>query len=239
MVKMVRDSSGRFPERPHYSPGEIDSECEKIVGGFLRARHGAGCPRITTDELSILIEKSGASLDSSVDLAPFGDDVEGMTAFFPNRSPEVSISDTLANDSRRENRLRTTLAHEYGHVHFHGYLWAEKFATSRLFDRLSRENKAICKRDTILNAREYDWMEWQAGYASGAILMPVTAIRRLVSDYCAPLGLHSAVVAGSEHGRKIIGAVTETFQVSEDAARVRLIKLNLLTGSDRQGALFH
>jgi Zn-dependent peptidase ImmA (M78 family) len=138
---------------------------------------------VATDELSILIEQHNASLDSSVDLSEYGQDVEGMTAFYPDRSPEVSISNQLANDLRRENRLRTTLAHEFGHVHFHRHLWAEKFLTGRLFDRRSTENKVICKRDSILDAKETDWMEWQAGYVSGAILMPIGPIRRFVSGF--------------------------------------------------------
>ena len=238
MVKMVRDTTGRFSERPHYVPDELDRECERIVGSFLRKRHGEVRLPITTDELSILIEQADASLDSSVDLSMYGEDVEGMTVFYPDQGPEVSISDRLANDSRRENRLRTTLAHEYGHVHFHRYLWDEKFMTGRLFDRQSTENKAICKRDTILDARNYDWMEWQAGYVSGAILMPVSSIRRLVSDFCAEHGLHAAVAVTSEQGQQIVSAVMEAFQVSEDAARVRLFKLSLLASSDSQPSLF-
>lgn len=238
MVKMVRDLTGRFPERPHFTTKELDRECEALVADLLMKRHGEVRFRITTDELSLLIEQNGAGLDSSVDLTPFGDDVEGVTVFHPTREPEVMISDRLAEDVRRENRLRTTLAHEFGHVHFHRYLWADKLSTGRLFDRMSPENKAICKRDTILNARDYDWMEWQAGYVSGAILMPATAIRRLVSDYCGGRGLHGTVVLMSDHGRQIVGMVTETFQVSEDAARVRLQKLGLLASSDRQPSLF-
>jgi hypothetical protein len=54
----------------------------------------------------MLIEQHEASLDSSVDLSDYGQDVEGMTAFYPDRNAEVSISDRLANDPRRENRLR-------------------------------------------------------------------------------------------------------------------------------------
>lgn len=105
-------------------------------------------------------------------------------------------------------------------------------------DRQSTENKAICKRDTILDARNYDWMEWQAGYVSGAILMPVSSIRRLVSDFCAEHGLYAAVAVTSEQGQQIVSAVMEAFQVSEEAARVRLFKLSLLTSSDSQPSLF-
>jgi len=238
MVKMVRDNTGRFAQRPFYTAGELDRECEQIISAFLTARHGNFRLPIETDELSILIEQHDASLDSSVDLSDFGQDVEGMTAFYPDRSPEVSISDRLANDSRRENRLRTTLAHEFGHVHFHRHLWDEKFTMGRLFDRRSTENKVICKRDSILDAKDTDWMEWQAGYVSGAILMPVGPLRRFVSDFCGKRGLHAAVSLTAETGRQIMNDVMARFSVSEDAARVRLLKLGLLTTSTAQPSLF-
>jgi len=237
-MRMIRDPKGRFPERPYYTNDELDRECERLVRDLHRKRNQEARPRITTDELHLLIELNDASLDSSADLTIYGDDVEGVTAFHPDRDPEVAISDRLANDPRRENRLRTTLAHEFGHVHFHRHLWAGKFQHGELFDRRSHENKAICKRDTIIQAANYDWMEWQAGYVSGAILMPVTSIRRLVSDYCQERDLHAAVAVRSDHGRQIVGAVMETFQVSEEAAQVRLKVLKLLGESDRQGSLF-
>jgi Zn-dependent peptidase ImmA (M78 family) len=238
MVKMVRDNTGRFAQRPYYTAAELDRECEHIVSGFLTARHGQFRLPVTTDELSILIEQHDASLDSAVDLSEYGQDIEGMTAFYPDRHPEVSISNRLANDAHRENRLRTTLAHEFGHVHFHRHLWAEKFMTGRLFDRRGTENKVICKRDSILDAKETDWMEWQAGYVSGAILMPAGPIRRFVSDFCGKRGLHAAVSLVSEPGRQIMTEVMARFSVSEDAARVRLLKLSLLMASDRQPSLF-
>lgn len=238
MVKMIPDKTGRFAERPHYTAEDLDRECERIVSTFLRRKRGAVAFPIVTDDLHVLIEQADASLDAYADLSRYGDDVEGVTEFFPNRGPDVSISETLANDQRRENRLRTTLTHEFGHVHFHRHLWTEKFQGGRLFQAKNVDNKAICKRDTILHAGHHDWMEWQAGYVSGSILMPLTHIRQAVAEYCRPLELHGAIYQASAHGQALINRVMERFAVSEDAARVRLLKLNLLSASDRQKSLF-
>jgi hypothetical protein len=41
MVKYVPDRTGRFSQRPHYPPKELDRECENIIAGFLKERHGA------------------------------------------------------------------------------------------------------------------------------------------------------------------------------------------------------
>lgn len=34
MVKMIRDLTGRFVQRPYYLAGELDRECEQIVTAF-------------------------------------------------------------------------------------------------------------------------------------------------------------------------------------------------------------
>jgi len=238
MVKMLRDPTGRFAERPFYEPEELDRDCERVVSSFLRKRRNDVCFPISTDDLHVLIEQEGADLDSCVDLSSYGDDVEGVTIFYPDRGPEVKISDRLANDPRRENRLRTTLAHEFGHVRFHRHLWQGKLATGDLFARRDTDNTAICKRDQILNARQSDWMEWQAGYVSGALLMPVSSVRKLVGEYCESRGIFGAVDSGTEHAGILIESVRTEYQVSEDAARIRLQALKFLVPAGGRNALF-
>ena len=233
-MKMVADHTGRFAERPYYDATELDQDCEYLIASFLNRRRGRTLP-LHTDELTLLIEQEGSSLDSCVDLSTYGPDVEGMTVFRPGQNPEVSISERLSAP-HRENRLRSTLAHEYGHVRYHGPLWESKYA-SRLFDTGTAE-RVICKRDTILGPDGPDWMEWQAGYVSGAILMPAGAVRRLVADICGPRGWHSAVSLTSPHAAVIITAVATAFLASEEAARVRLVKLGLLSDSADQLPLF-
>jgi hypothetical protein len=238
MVKMVRDTTGRFALRPHYDPSELDRECERILFPFLQARHGSGEFPLSTDDLTVLIEQHADSLDMYADLSRYGGDVEGVTEFHADQAPKVSISERMANDRRRKNRLRSTLAHEFGHVHFHRHLWDEKLRPGELFAKGDPTNKAICKRDTIINALSYDWMEWQAGYVSGAILVPSSLARRLVSDYCADRGLHGDIPVRSHHGCVLVGMIQEAFEVSEEAARVRLLKLRLVTSTDAQPSLF-
>lgn len=237
MVRMIPDPTGRFAERPFYKPEELDRECEQIVTKFLRKRRGEVRFPISTDDLHVLIEDEGADLDSCVDLSAYGEDVEGVAIFYPDRGPEVKISDRLANEPRRENRWRTTLTHEFGHVRFHRYLWADKLATGDLFARRNADNTAVCKRDQILNANKADWMEWQAGYISGAILMPASSIRSLVKEYCEPNGLFGPVNIATEHAQCLIQSVKVEYQVSEEAARIRLQALKLLSAGGGQAAL--
>lgn len=237
-MKMIRDNTGRFAERPFYQARELDDECERLIHDLLRKRHGKVEYPVSTDDLTVLIEMHDADLDPYADLSAYGADVEGVTEFFHNRGPRVSISEQIAMDDRRENRFRTTLTHEFGHVKFHGPLWAEKFATGDLLDRGPNANKAISKRDNILNAPQSDWMEWQAGYVSGALLMPAMPVRRLVSDYCHPRDLHCTIHITSEHAANLIQSVIDLFAVSREAAEVRLLKLGFLTTTFGQPSLF-
>ena len=84
----------------------------------------------------------------------------------------MRISACLAGDENRQNRLRTTLAHEYGHVRFHAYLWDLEPPGPDLLKSNPNASMQICYRDNILDAAQTDWMEWQAGYVCGALLCP-------------------------------------------------------------------
>lgn len=239
MVAWILDRSRRFSKRPHYTHAELDRECEAIVGHFLHRHRGAVSYPLATGDLTLLVESHCSDVDHYADLSAEGNDVEGMTEFLPDVAPRVSISASLAGDTQRENRLRTTLAHELGHVCLHGPLFAERFLTGGLFERLDQQSRQVCKRDNILAAREeVDWMEWQAGYASGAILMPATVLRRRMGEFCVERGLHTGVHTLSGEARDMEQVAMEAFQVSRDAARVRLLQLGYLTTSRRPPSLF-
>lgn len=237
MVRMVADRTGRFPERQHYRPEEIDRECERIITSFLRSLHGKVTFPIETDDLIRLIERDAKSIDSYADLSAYGANVEGVTEFKVGERPVVRIAAELMNEEWRENRLRTTLTHEYGHVHFHAHLWASR-PDADLFEANRRSEPSHCKRETMLQAPDSDWMEWQAGYACGAFLMPLSALRRCVATHNEKHRLFGAVTEASEQGAALIGAVSAEFGASKDAARVRLRKLGHLTSGPASPSLF-
>ena len=80
-------------------------------------------------------------------------------------------------------------------------------------------------------------MEWQAGYICGAILMPISFIRKLAADFVSSRNHFGPISPQSENGRHIIDLISREFQVSQDAARVRLLKLGIL-GHERGPSLF-
>jgi hypothetical protein len=237
-MKWVPDRTGRFPERPHYDPQELDYECERVITDFLRARYGRVTFPVATDDLTVLIERDVASLDVYADLSGEGDEVEGVTDFFPSGNPGVRIDHRLTEDVRRENRLRTTLTHEFSHVRFHQFLWAAKAQQRTLFKSEADDNSAQCWREGILGASIVDWMEWQAGYASGAFLMPITPLKRIAADFLRSVHTYGPLSQDNELAMQLMGLIQREFQVSQDAARVRLSQKGYFTEKGASMQLF-
>lgn len=234
MLRQVTDNTGRFKQRPHYQPQDIDRSAEKLINDFLKSLYGQVSFPIKTDDLTKLIEKSVEELDQYADLSSYGPNVEGVTEFFKGKKPIVKISVDLTEQGFRENRLRTTLAHEYGHVHLHRYLFELEGNQGELYRSSSADaNKVICKRDAIVEAKPTDWMEWQANYFSSAILMPISKIKKIVEQFRQQGHLQEFIIDNSDSALGLITAVKESFQVSSEAARIRLLQLKFIQGQSR------
>jgi hypothetical protein len=242
-MKWVADQAGRFRLRPYYDQEELDFECERTVSHFLDRKYGVSCFPISTDDLTVLIEEDTSDLDLFADLSGLGEEVEGLTDFFPDRKPAVKISAELSLDDRKVHRLRTTLAHEYGHVKFHTFLWelnrwenpettviyTGKYSRlSRKFNHTVTEVNPRCKSSRIINAPFEDWMEWQASYACGAFLMPLSPLRKMTGEFLNRHSDHYWLSAGTDEATELVALVAESFDVSTEAARVRLQKLGVI-----------
>lgn len=237
-MKWVKDRSGRFAERPHYVPDEMDAQCEKVIAEFAGTKNKSVEYPLTTDNITILIEGLTQDLDLYADLTSEGVDVEGVTDFFRGSRPKVRIEKRLTTDPRMANRLRTTLTHELGHVVFHDFLF-QGGGNASLFERESNSKSNKCKRDNIDGAPQSDWMEWQAGFACGAFLMPSTAIRESIRNYLQDQGLSiTRLGVTSAEGQGLITAIVERFAVSRDAARVRLLQKGALSEGGTENSLF-
>ncbi|MCB1921032.1 MAG: ImmA/IrrE family metallo-endopeptidase [Candidatus Competibacteraceae bacterium] len=236
MVRYVNDKTGRFTQRPHYEPTELDRECERIIVRFLESLYGKAQFPVSTEDLKKLIERDAEDLDCYADLSRYGPDVEGLTEFQCGQKPLVQISSELTENDRRENRLRTTLTHEYGHVYFHAYLFETMHSQNQLF-QTNRSERVVCKRDSIVSAPETNWMEWQAGYVCGALLMPISYVKKITTDFLTESNHYGPIASASSNGIELITRVVDAFKVSEDAARVRLLKLGHL-GNERGKSLF-
>src|SRR5882724_9810732 len=104
-MQYVNDKTGRFVRRPHYETGELDDECERIIGDFLRQKHGCVTFPVSTNDLTLLIENEAEELDLYADLSSEGHDIQGVTYFYPKKKPRVLIAKELSECDNRENRL--------------------------------------------------------------------------------------------------------------------------------------
>ncbi|MEQ9328885.1 MAG: ImmA/IrrE family metallo-endopeptidase [Rhodospirillales bacterium] len=209
------DHTGRLPSRPVFTKGEIEKICTAAVRRFLEDMHGIARFPLETEDLKKLIERDVSDFDEFADLSAIGPDVEGYTDFFPDRAPAVRIDRRLSENPRRERRLRMTLAHEYAHVILHAPLWRTDEAPAL---------PGLAMTDTPAGGRHSaDWMEWQANYAAGAILMPYRAVADIVAE-----GENTGHGDADDHDRVLIARLTDRCVVSWSAATVRLRQLGVL-----------
>jgi hypothetical protein len=220
-MKFLRDPLGRPIKRLYFSADELDERCERKIADFMDRHCGGFRLPIPTDDIIRMIEADTDDLDLYADL-PEG--VDAHTDYFVDRNPRVKVAARLSNP-RYENRLRTTLAHEYRHVWLHAPLW-RKTATDSELRPTARSWR--CERETIVTAPDNDWMEWQAGYVCGAILMPRSEVFLLAKEFAAPQDRYP-FSSNSEEERTIIAEVVRRFQVSRQAARLRLLRLEIVT----------
>ena len=123
---------------------------------------------------------------------------KGLTTFEPGVKPTVAI-DLKLHSGGREHRYRTTLAHEWGHVTLHNSPFQAKCANTSPFARaFQRSLVEVSPVYTILGARDTDWMEWQAGYVCGALLMPEKLyVLASFKSYCDRYRCHGRIVEGT------------------------------------------
>jgi hypothetical protein len=214
-VKWIPDRTGTFPKRLYFeSMAELDAECERLVKYVHYRKYEQRFePPLSDDALQVLIETN-----ADVDLyAALPDGVEGVTEFRSVGRPLIKMNESLTADPRRQNRTRTGLAHEWFHAVYHRTAWEMRWARERVTGQ--RSGPAVCHRDTIVGADDRDWMEFQAGYASCALLMPATYLKSEVD---------ALLEMGVSDQDTLVTRVAHAFLVSEDAARWRLGLLGVL-----------
>jgi len=228
-VYWVLDQTGRFRWRPYYRAVEIDYLCERRVRQFLHERYNAVHYPFGTDDLTRLIEQEADDLDLFADLSaggPHGAEVEGVTTFIAGRRPRVRIARELSDRPERQARLRTTLAHELGHVLLHRQVVDYNTVSASACDDLPPPVAVPpCTTETVRGVRRVDWIEWQAGYASGALLMPRMALSTVLLPV---LGQTARGRPRMGNTGRMVDAVQGHFLVSEAAAFVRLRQLGIV-----------
>lgn len=232
-MKLVKDTTGRFSERPHYTTDELEAICNKPVIEFLQNRYGEKYTYpISTDDLLRIIERH-ADLDLYANL---GDGIEGVTDFSLEK-PEIKIAEHLSEESA-SNRFRATLAHELSHVIVHKSLFNDKKMQFTLDLIDESPLRSMTYRDSHAEENSLDWLEWQAWYATGAILIPKDDLIQRIQKYVLQTGITTPVDETSFEASELIARVSNKYQVSNVLATLRLKRLLILGKPDKdQGRL--
>jgi Zn-dependent peptidase ImmA (M78 family) len=221
-LRYTKDTTGRFDQRPHFDPEEIENLCQKAFSDYIGETIGSVQYPITTDILTKFIESLTEDYDSFANMAEHGlaDGVEGFTQYTLNSKPSVYINKRLSDHHYLEPRLRTTLSHEAGHVILHGPLFRQD-SQCRLL-RSTEEWEKPSPTTIAQRAVSRDWMEWQANYAMGALLMPRDAVKELTVWYEQRYGFEPPFDLRIGHAQDLIKFTKKKFFVSDDAATIRL-----------------
>jgi Zn-dependent peptidase ImmA (M78 family) len=217
-MKLLRDPLGRPIPHIYFKTQDLDERCERKIVAFMNRHCGGFRLPIPTDDLIRLIEMEADDLDMYADLP---EEQDGHTDFYADRKPRVMIAKRLS-DPRYENRLRMTLGHEYGHVWFYAPLWRKSGSDH------PAEPRWTCHRDRIVDAPQNDWIEFQAAYIGGALLMPCYSVKLWAGEIGMREAKQPPVPVDSDLGRAMIERLIRRCRVSEQASRVRLLRLGLL-----------
>jgi Zn-dependent peptidase ImmA (M78 family) len=133
--------------------------------------------------------------------------------------------DTSLTGSASTTRRRFTCAHEASHWLLHRSAFASKKWNSEYMVSRTGQPASVIRKDSENRRR----MEQQANFLAAALLMPKTTLRMLFCEFCKDRDIkprtliRSAGDGGLAH--TLTGWVAERYQVSHQAAQIRLEKL--------------
>ena len=145
----------------------------------------------------------------------------------------VLIDNSLLEEGQ-EHRYRYTMGHEGAHDILHkGYFRYDPQQLSFLNfeDRPMIQCRALPANGKIKPVTQWndkDTMEWQANYFSSALLMPKTAVKKMIEAM--PYNGESDYIRSLEY----IMSVVKAFNVSNQAAEYRLKELGFLKNPRRE-----
>ena len=220
-----------------------DHEFESMMDE-LRHRAGEDCfsPGRGVDVDLVLLKAVGTEADY-VDLP---NNVMGRTTFSPAGHVTIEVSRSLAEhaavDTVARRRLRTTLAHECGHVACHTCLFVRDTETFSLFSEASApavtaKAPIMCRAEGVGNVGyKGEWWEFQANRCMASLLLP----RRKVSDSVRKRLADGGFKSGEEciasgNGEALVRSVADEYDVSQTAVLYRLQDLGFIPkGAQRQ-----
>ncbi len=229
--------------RVWFDPAEIDAVAEDELqrAGLLS----------TLDAPAVDVERFvEVHLQADLDpYAPLPEDVLGATEFRPGLPPLVLVNKALTEAACDDpspprgarGRWRATLAHEAAHILLHRALSEPDPMQTPLLDTSSLEAAPVqlfrCLKREVVFGGGSDWREFQANRCMAALLMPRSVFLKAVARAREQVGLFSEEPLRAETLPQVVRRLATWFDVSREAARIRLVELGLVR-SPGQGSLY-
>lgn len=242
---MARRTRMPTSDVPFLHEKQIEREADLLLAEYGLKFSEIVEPPIPVDEFPELLLQLSLDLIDMQSLFPFAD-VHGAIWFAEGR---IGIDQSLdpATHPARRGRYHFTLAHEIGHWRLHRQHYLKNPAQRALFDDGTPQPDVVCR-----SSERKKPVEWQADAFAANLLMPRKMLRAAwsgfrgaadgpvaISDLRArhsdaePLYLHGKQAADAESRDEALKEdfcrpLAERFQVSPEAMRIRLERLELL-----------
>ncbi len=239
---------------PILSKEEIDNYAEVIIQDFkpdlLKTPQPTPIENFVELYLDLSVDYHNLSPDGNVlGMIAFND---GFVEVYDenNNKQLIEVSqgtvfiDNYLLDESQKGRCRFTFGHEPGHWVFHRHKYLINKNQLSLFDLPDEPQKVYvkCHKKDVGNISrrssgfcdDDEWMEWHADYFSSAILMPKKIFKLAADEFMGKLGLkrdyfqRTGIPTAFSNARMLILELAKTFEVSLQAAAVRLYKLGYI-----------
>lgn len=149
-------------------------------------------------------------------------------AEYVHADKDTVIIDSMLLEKHQEHRYRFTLGHEAGHGGLHSSLLKNKennsVSGSNEHNWLQCTNKTVQAGKAVAGEKSsIDWMEWQANSLTSAVLMPRLSIGNALKKF------DTFKLCDFEFAYCAVSYISQLFNVSEQAALIRLQKLGYIT----------
>jgi hypothetical protein len=168
----------------------------------------------------------------------------GRTKFFPDGRAIIDVSRDLADAAEEDviarRRLRTTLAHEAGHVCCHRDLFLRDTATLSLFntpDDQSLRSTILCREEAVGHWHyNGEWWEYQANRCMAALLLPKQLLKEKVVNQLTRYQVPSFTEAiKADKAAALIRDLSNIFDVSFEATLYRLKDFGFIPSDVQMG----
>ena len=224
---------------PHLSKNQLETYGERVLRDFspevLLKPQPMDIDRLITHYMGFTLEYQYLSHNQVYLGITVFEDTEALPVYVPEldqakflsvKKNTIIIEGTLADNPSFIHRERFTEGHEASHGLIHPEYYQRKAQIASLHDYCG----GIYSKPAFPDLSGVDtdgkrlkgeaWLEWQANYLASVLLMPRPAVKRL-RNLIEPKG-------SPFWHQELIQTMVDVFNVSEEAARVRLISLHCL-----------